>query len=84
MNLMSALTPKNKVSEQKPLSFFEIVGQALSLMFALQNKEGRKKMMDLAEDKPLVIVISGIVAMSIFFTTCFVGSQLVLHLALGS
>lgn len=81
---MSALTPKNKISEQKPLSFFEIVGQALSLMFALQNKEGRKRMMDLAEDNPLPIILSGVLAMSIFFTTCFLSSQIVLHIVMNN
>ncbi len=64
--------------ENKSLSFFEILGQAFSLMFALQNKKGRKRLMDLAEERPLPLILAGVMAMVIFFSLCFVSSQLVL------
>jgi hypothetical protein len=66
--------------ERKSLSFFETLGQALSLMFALQNKDGRKKLMDLAEDRPLPLILSGVFAMVIFFLICFLSSQIVLKM----
>lgn len=67
-------------SNNKPLSFFEVVGQAFSLMFALQNKSGRKRLMDLAETNPKPVIFSGVVAMVIFFSFCFITSQLVIKL----
>ncbi|WP_295875801.1 hypothetical protein [uncultured Zhongshania sp.] len=79
---MSALDSKNVTKKKKSLSFIEILGQSFSLIFALQNKEGRRKMMDLAEDNPLPIIFAGVLAMSIFFITCFVGSQVVLHVVM--
>jgi inner membrane protein involved in colicin E2 resistance len=66
--------------ERKSLSFFETLGQALSLLFALQNKDGRKKLMDLAEDRPLPLILSGVVAMVIFFLICFLSSQIVIKM----
>jgi hypothetical protein len=81
---MSALDSKKVTKEKKSLSFIEILGQSLSLIFALQNKEGRKRMMDLAEDNPLPIILSGVLAMSIFFTTCFLSSQIVLHIVMNN
>ncbi|CAA0119625.1 hypothetical protein [Zhongshania aliphaticivorans] len=70
-----------KDEENKPLGFFEILGQAFSLMFALQNKKGRKRLMDLAEERPLPLILAGVMAMVIFFSLCFVSSQLVLKLS---
>jgi len=70
-------------SENRRLSFFEVVAQAFSLIFALQNKSGRKRLMDLAETNPLPVLISGITAMAIFFLFCFIASQIVLNLVMG-
>ena len=40
---------------RRSLGFVETICQAVSLLFALQNKEGRRRMMDLAEDNPRYI-----------------------------
>ncbi|WP_269617727.1 hypothetical protein [Zhongshania sp. BJYM1] len=80
---MSVLNSEKVSKEKKSLSLIETLVQSLSLLFALQNKEGRKKMMDLAEKNPLSIVISGVLAMSIFFTICFLSSQIVLHIVMN-
>mgnify|MGYP003666260163 CR=1 FL=1 len=79
---MSVLNSEKVSKEKKSLSLIETLVQSLSLLFALQNKEGRKKMMDLAEKNPLSIVISGVLAMSIFFTICL-SSQIVLHIVMN-
>ncbi|CAA0111098.1 Uncharacterised protein [Zhongshania aliphaticivorans] len=67
-------------TEQKPLSAFETFKQGISLLFALQNKSGRKRLMDLAETNPMPVVFSGVSAMIVFFLICFVTSQVVLKL----
>lgn len=69
--------------DNKRLSFFEVVGQAFSLIFALQNKSGRKRLMDLAESNPLPVLLSGVTAMAIFFLFCFIASQIVIKLVVG-
>lgn len=69
--------------DNKRLSFFEVVGQAFSLIFALQNKSGRKRLMDLAESNPLPVLLSGVTAMAIFFLFCFIASQIVIKLVMG-
>ncbi len=74
---------ESSTENNKPLSFFEVVGQAFSLMFALQNKSGRKRLLDLAESNPKPLIFSGVVAMIIFFSFCFITSQLVLKLVTG-
>lgn len=70
----------NTTPENKPLSAFETFKQGLSLLFALQNKSGRKKLMDLAETKPLPIIFAGVSAMIMFFLICFITSQLAIKL----
>jgi hypothetical protein len=70
----------NTVTEQKPLSVFETFKQGISLLFALQNQSGRKRLMDLAESNPMPIIFAGVSAMGIFFMVCFLTSQLALKL----
>ncbi len=66
--------------EAKPnkLGLFETFKQGISLLFALQNQSGRKKMMESAESNPMPIIFAGITAMAGFFLICFTTSQLVL------
>lgn len=66
----------NTSANQKPLSFFETLKQGVSLLFALQNKSGRKRLMDLAESNPMPVLFSGVSAMITFFLICFITSQL--------
>lgn len=70
-------------AEEKPLSFFEVFKQAISLMFALQNRSGQKRLLDLAETKPLPLILAGVTAMAIFFLFCFISSQIVIKLLVG-
>tara|TARA_R110001583_G_scaffold59114_2_gene175959 strand:+ start:1211 stop:1447 length:237 start_codon:yes stop_codon:yes gene_type:complete len=70
----------NTVTEQKSLSVFETFKQGISLLFALQNQSGRKRLMDLAESNPMPIIFAGVSAMGIFFTVCFLTSQLAIKL----
>ncbi|MDF1691484.1 MAG: hypothetical protein P1U47_03860 [Zhongshania sp.] len=65
-------------AKPKSLSVFETLKQGISLLFALQNKSGRKQLMDSAETNPLPILFAGLSAMAIFFLICFVTSQLAL------
>jgi hypothetical protein len=74
------MTQTNPDTKQKSLSLFETFKQGLSLLFALQNQSGRKKLMDLAETNPAPILFAGVTAMVIFFSICFITSQLVLKL----
>ena len=69
----------NTVSKQtpKPLGIVETLKQGVSLLFALQNKSGRKRLMDQAESNPMPILFAGVSAMLIFFLVCFITSQLV-------
>jgi hypothetical protein len=67
-------------NNQKPLSFFEVFKQAISLMFALQNRSGQKRLMDLAETNPMPLIFAGVTAMAIFFLFCFISSQIVISL----
>ncbi len=76
-------TEEKHVSEdtnERPLSFLESFGQAFSLIFALQNKAGRKRLLDLAETNPKPFVFAGLVSMVIFFSFCFISSQLLIKL----
>jgi|TARA_R110000782_G_scaffold138337_3_gene230953 hypothetical protein len=68
---------------RRSLGFVETICQAVSLLFALQNKEGRRRMMDLAEDNPRPVILSGVVAMIIFFTICFFASTIVLRMSMA-
>lgn len=68
---------KNRAdTKPKKLGVFETFKQGLSLLFALQNQSGRKKLMDSAESNPMPIIFAGISAMVMFFLVCFVTSQL--------
>lgn len=65
-------TPKN-------LSALEIIAQAFCLVFALQRKRGMKRASDLLETNPKSVILAGIMAMVIFFSICFIASQLVIR-----
>ena len=65
-------TPKN-------LSALEIIAQAFCLVFALQRKRGMKRASDLLETNPKSVILAGIMAMGIFFSICFIASQLVIR-----
>lgn len=67
-------------NNDKPLGFLEAVAQAFSLIFAVQNKTGRKRLLDLAETNPLPIIFAGVVSMVIFFSFCLITSQFFIHL----
>ena len=71
---------KDKRDEDKPLGFLEIIIQGVALIFAVQNRAGRKRLMDLAETNPLPVVIAGLVSTVLFFSFCFLTSQLLIHL----
>ncbi|WP_301027259.1 hypothetical protein [Zhongshania sp.] len=75
-----AIMKQEDITTAKPksLSVFETLKQGISLLFALQNKSGRKQLMDSAETNPLPILFAGLSAMAIFFLICFVTSQLAL------
>lgn len=64
----------------KPLRFSEALVQAFSLIFAVQNRSGRKRLMDLAETNPMPVVLSGVISMVMFFSFCFITSQFFIHL----
>jgi hypothetical protein len=70
----------SKDTGEGSMSFFEAIGQAFSLIFALQNKSGRKRLLDLAETNPKPFLFAGIVSMVIFFTFCLVSSQILIKL----
>lgn len=78
---MSSSNEQNNPStkNQEKLSFFEVVVQALALLFAVQNKSGRQRLLDLAESNPLPVLLSGFTASVLFFGFCFGTSQFVLR-----
>lgn len=63
-------------SNKKNLSFLEIIAQAFCLIFQLQRGKGLKRATDLLEDNPKSIILAGIISMIIFFSFCFITSQL--------
>lgn len=63
----------------RPLKFSEALAQSFSLIFAVQNKTGRKRLMDLAEHNPLPVLFAGITSMIIFFLFCFITSQFFIY-----
>ncbi len=69
-------------SQQEPLRFSEALIQAFALIFAVQNKAGRKRLMELAETNVLPVIFAGVVSMILFFGFCLITSQVVLHFAL--
>lgn len=69
-------------SEQPPLRFSEALIQAFALIFAVQNKTGRRRLMELAETNVLPVIFAGVVSMLLFFGFCLITSQIVLHFAL--
>ena len=72
--------PVFKTVEEEPnkknLSFLEIIAQAFCLLFQLQRGKGLKRATDLLEDNPKSIILAGIISMIIFFSICFISSQL--------
>ena len=70
-----------EIEETKPknLSALEIITQAFCLVFALQRRRGMKRASDLLETNPKSVILSGIMAMVIFFSICFIASQLVIR-----
>lgn len=64
----------------KSLRFTEAVAQAFSLIFAVQNKAGRKRLMDLAETNPMPVIIAGVTSMIMFFSFCLITSQFFIYL----
>lgn len=66
--------------KQKSLGFFESITQAVSLIFAVQNHAGRKRLMDLAETNPLPVIVAGLVSTVLFFSFCFITSQFFIYL----
>lgn len=63
----------------RPLKFTEALAQSFSLIFAVQNKAGRKRLMDLAEHNPLPVIFAGVTSMIIFFLFCFITSQFFIY-----
>lgn len=61
---------------QKDLTFLEIIGQAFSLVFALQKGKGLKRAVDLLETNPKSVILAGFFSMFIFFGICYTASQL--------
>ncbi|MBB3046341.1 hypothetical protein FHR99_000577 [Litorivivens lipolytica] len=66
--------------KQKSLGFLEAITQAVSLIFAVQNHAGRKRLMDLAETNPLPVIVAGLVSTVLFFSFCFITSQFFIYL----
>ena len=64
----------------KPLGFLEAVKQAFSLIFAVQNQSGRKRLMELAETDPKPVVFAGLISTVMFFSFCFITSQFFIYL----
>lgn len=73
---------QKRSSEQPPLRFSEALVQAFALIFAVQNKTGRRRLMELAETNVLPVICAGVVSMLLFFGFCLITSQIVLHFAL--
>ncbi|MAZ69482.1 MAG: hypothetical protein CMK46_02395 [Porticoccus sp.] len=72
---------QDEAEETKPknLSALEIITQAFCLVFALQRRRGMKRASDLLETNPKSVILAGIMAMVIFFSICFIASQLVIR-----
>ncbi|WP_438957826.1 hypothetical protein [Porticoccus sp.] len=72
---------QDEIEEAKPknLSALEIITQAFCLVFALQRRRGMKRASDLLETNPKSVILAGIMAMVIFFSICFIASQLVIR-----
>ena len=70
-----------EIEETKPknLRALEIITQAFCLVFALQRRRGMKRASDLLETNPKSVILAGIMAMVIFFSICFIASQLVIR-----
>lgn len=68
-----------EATKPKNLSALEIITQAFCLVFALQRKRGMKRASDLLETNPKSVILAGIMAMVIFFSICFIASQLVIR-----
>lgn len=66
-------------ASQKNLSVLEIIAQAFCLVFALQRRRGMKRASDLLETNPKSVILAGVMAMVIFFSICFIASQLVIR-----
>ncbi|WP_438952183.1 hypothetical protein [Porticoccus sp.] len=66
-------------TKPKNLSALEIIAQAFCLVFALQRRRGMKRASDLLETNPKSVILAGIMAMVIFFSICFIASQLVIR-----
>lgn len=62
-------------TNQKNLSFWEVITQAFCLVFQLQRGKGLKRATDLLETNPKSIILAGIIAMIIFFSFCLIASQ---------
>ncbi len=73
-------TPDTGNSETQRLGFLEAVGQAFSLIFAVQNKAGRQRLMGMAETNPLPVLFSGFLSTLIFFSFCFITSRFFIYL----
>ena len=72
---------KDQSSEKdKPLGFWEAITQAISLIFAVQNHAGRKRLMDMAETNPKPVIVAGLVSTVLFFSFCFLTSQFFIYL----
>ena len=63
-------------TNNKNLSFFEVIAQAFCLLFQLQRGKGLKRATDLLEENPKSIILAGVISMIIFFSFCFIASQL--------
>ena len=63
-------------TNKQDLSFLEIIAQAFCLIFQLQRGKGLKRATDLLEENPKSIILAGIISMIIFFSFCFITSQL--------
>ncbi len=70
----------DKQQDNSPLKFTEAIAQAFSLIFAVQNNAGRKRLMDLAETNPMPVILAGVTSTIIFFSFCFITSQFFIHL----
>lgn len=77
---MSKPDKNNSSDEHRPLRFSEALSQAFALIFAVQNRSGRKRLMDLAETNPLPVIFAGVVSMVMFFLFCFGSSQFFIYL----
>ncbi len=71
-----------KNMDKRDLTFLEVVGQAFSLIFALQKGKGFKRATDLMETNPKSVILAGLISMVIFFGIAFTISQVLLSLLL--